>query len=103
MKKDLEAGDTLRHILDNLYLSVIEAVEHAVKAVQEEDEQAAESVVVMKARISRLVRETLEVQASTLDLEDPGRLEVFRIEMETVDDLRRIFTMARRIAKMQLP
>jgi phosphate:Na+ symporter len=103
VEKDLEAGETLQHILDSLYLSVIEAVEGAVKSVQEEDEKAAEAVVVMKERISRQVRETLELQARTLDADDPGRLEVFRIEMETVDDLRRIFTMARRIAKMQLP
>jgi phosphate:Na+ symporter len=103
VEKDLEAGETLRHILDSLYLSVIEAVEGAVKSVQEEDEKAAEAVVVMKERISRQVRETLELQARTLDDDDPGRLEVFRIEMETVDDLRRIFTMARRIAKLQLP
>lgn len=57
----------------------------------------------MKPRISTRVQETMEFQVRTLDLEDSERRNLFRIEMETVDDLRRIYTLARRIARLQQP
>ena len=97
------AGDTLKHIIDGLHASVLEALELSIRSVRDDDEVAAGEVLSMKKRIARLVRENLEFQATHLDLEDPNRLEVFRIEMETIDDLRRIYTLCRRIAKAQLP
>lgn len=99
----IAAGPTLKHILKGLFPAAIEALKGAIKAIREDDEVAADEVVAMKARVMRLVKETLEFQAEHLALDDPARLTVFRIEMETVDDLRRIYTLAKRIAKLQLP
>jgi phosphate:Na+ symporter len=99
----LAGGENLRHILGTLYETTIEALEKAIQATRDDDEVLAEEVIAMKARFARLVKETLEVQAETLSSESAGRLDIFRIEMEAVDDLRRVYTVARRTAKVQLP
>lgn len=103
MDEGIGAGETLQHILSGLYDSVVQAVETATRAVREDDQLAAEEVVAMKERISRQVRETLQIQADHLEAAEADRLVAFRIEMETIDDLRRIYTVAKRIAKVQLP
>jgi hypothetical protein len=42
-------------------------------------------------------------KASRLTADDPGYLELVRLEMSFVDQMRRIYTLAKRIAKVALP
>ena len=57
----------------------------------------------MKDDIHRLVDQALAHRAAMLAAEDPNRLAVFRLEMEAVDKLKRIYALAKRTAKGTLP
>ncbi len=83
--------------------AVSRSLEAAVRAVRDEDETAAEDVIRMKDEIHRLVARALEHQAAMLAAEDSQRLTIFRLEMEAVDKLKRIYALAKRIAKGMLP
>lgn len=98
-----EATEGFQQILGGLFADVRHSLLLATRSVRDADDAAADEVIEMKPRISTRVQETMEFQVRTLDLEDSERRNLFRIEMETVDDLRRIYTLARRIARLQQP
>ena len=45
----------------------------------------------------------MEHQASKLSPDDPQRLDKFRLETGLVDALKRIYTLAKRIARIEAP
>ena len=49
------------------------------------------------------VEEVLKYQASTLEVTAPEKLTLFRMEMEAVDKLKRIYALAKRITRAILP
>ena len=57
----------------------------------------------MKDEIHRQVEDVLKYQASTLDVVAPERLTMFRMEMEAIDKLKRIYALAKRITRAILP
>ncbi|MFQ5929657.1 MAG: hypothetical protein ACE5MK_08150 [Acidobacteriota bacterium] len=64
---------------------------------------AAQDVVTMKGDVNHLVEEALQYQAAHLAPLEPKRLAIFRLEMELMDGLNRIYTLTTRIAKVYLP
>ena len=96
-------GDDTLSLLTELYSSIVEAVENAVKAIRDNDQQAAESVLMLKDTIRDQTENLLSRKAERLKAEDPGYLDLVRLEMGFVDQMRRIYTLAKRIAKVPLP
>ena len=90
-------------MLVELYDSVVEAVEYAVRAVRDNDQQAAESVLMMKDTLREMSDRLLGRKAERLTADDPDYLELVRLEMSFVDQMRRIYTLSKRIAKVVLP
>lgn len=97
------SGEQTRAMLGEIYLSVVAAVEHAVKAIQDNDQQAAESALMMKSTIRDQTESFLGWKAARLSADDPNYLELVRLQMSFVDQMRRIYTLAKRIAKVALP
>ncbi|HHH38875.1 MAG TPA: Na/Pi cotransporter family protein [Sedimenticola sp.] len=100
---DSAPGDETRAMLEELYATVVEAVELTVRAVQEKDQQAAETVLRMKGRMREQSERLLAHKARRLTADDPDYLALVRLEMSFVDQMRRIYTLAKRIAKVELP
>ena len=98
-----KTGEETAAMLAELYLSVVESVEHAVQAIRDDDQRAAESVQILKSRVSEQAARILERKAQRLTAEDPDYLTLVRFEMSFVDHMRRIHTLAKRIAKVVLP
>jgi phosphate:Na+ symporter len=96
-------GDETRRMLQQLYASVIKSVELAVQAIRDNDQRAAESVLMMKDTLRDQSEQLLERKAVRLTAEDPDYLNLVRLEMSFVDQMRRIYTLAKRIAKVALP
>ncbi len=92
-----------RKMLTELYGSVVEAVGYAVQAIRDNDQHAAESVLMMKNTLREQADRLLERKASRLSVDDPDHLERVRLEMSFVDQMRRIYTLSKRIAKVVLP
>ncbi|UCB54132.1 MAG: Na/Pi cotransporter family protein [Thiotrichales bacterium] len=97
------SGDKTRTMLAELYLSVTKSVELAVHSIRDSDQQAAESVLMMKDTLREQSDRLLARKAERLTADDSSYLELVRLEMSFVDQMRRIYTLAKRIAKVTLP
>jgi phosphate:Na+ symporter len=98
-----ESGEETRNILLTLYTSVTESVELAVQAVRDNDQKAARDVLMMKEIIRDQAEQLTARKATRLRAEDPDYLNLVRLEMAFVEQMRRIYTLAKRIAKVALP
>jgi phosphate:Na+ symporter len=101
--RQIATSETTRHTLDALYARVCDAVEVAIAAIAELDEGRANTVINMKAEINGLIDEALRFQAQRVTPSDPGLIEIFRLEDEVIDALKRIYSLSKRIAKLLLP
>lgn len=99
----LEPSETTGLLVQDLADKVIYAVEQVIKAVREEDETAAEEVITLKGEVRRIADEFLVRQSERIGVEDSGHLNLVRLEMEFLDKLRGIYTLAKRIAKDFVP
>ena len=97
------SGDETRRMLRELHSAVVKSVEFAVQAVRDNDQQAAESVLVMKDTLLDSSERLLQRKATRLTGDDPDYLKLVRLEMSFVDQMRRIYSLAKRIAKITLP
>ena len=97
------SGEETRALLRELYLTVVAALEQGVKAVRDNDQQAAEAVLMQKDAIREHSERLIEHKAARLAAEDPEVLARIRLEMGFVDQMRRIYTLTKRIAKVALP
>jgi phosphate:Na+ symporter len=90
-------------MLRELHTSVVNSVEFAVQAIRDNDQQAAESVLMMKDTLWEQSEQLLARKATRLTADDPDYLNLVRLEMSFVDQMRRIYSLAKRIAKVVLP
>ena len=97
------SGEETRAILTELYDSTVKSVELAVKAVRDNDQNAAESVLMMKNVFREQSERLLGRKAARLSASDPDYLALVRLQMGLVDQMRRIYTLSKRIAKVTLP
>ena len=97
------SGEETRQMLTEFYNTVIKAVELAVQAIRDNDQRAAESLMMMKDQIRDQSDRLLARKAERLTAEDPDYLALVRLQMSFVDHMRRIYTLAKRIAKVVLP
>ena len=102
IERDLYPSETMRLALGELGGQVREAIANAVRSIAEDDRGRAEAVLDMKAEIDQQVDRVLRHQAGKLAPDDLKRLEIFRFEMGVVDDVKRLYTLAKRMAKLTL-
>jgi phosphate:Na+ symporter len=90
-------------MLTELYDSTVKAVELAVQSIRDNDQQAAESVMMLKRAFREQSERLLGRKAARLSAEDPDYLALVRLQMGFVDQMRRIYTLSKRVAKVTLP
>ena len=98
-----KSGEETRNMLLSLYRTIVEAVELAVHAVRDDDQKAAGAVLMMKDQIRDQVEQLLARKATRLTADDPDYLNLVRLEMAFVEEMRQIYTHAKRIARVSLP
>ncbi|MFC1665761.1 Na/Pi cotransporter family protein [Pseudomonadota bacterium] len=99
----VEPSKTSHILISDLTDKVSIAVEQVIQAVREEDETAAAEVINIKDEIRRIADEFLMRQSERIGVQDSGHLILVRLEMELLDKLRSIYTLAKRIAKDFVP
>lgn len=102
-EKGLRASDALNDMYENLHVAVSKAVAATIRAVEKDDEQAAQDVLALKDDVHLLVDQALQHQVLELRGDEPPSIETFRLEMEAVDKYKRIYALCKRIAKGALP
>ena len=90
-------------MLEGLYGTLCEALRLTVQALRDNDQRAAEEVLMLKDKIRDQANDLLARKAARLTAEDPEYLVLVRLQMAFVDQMRRIYTLAKRIAKDVLP
>ena len=84
-------------------VSVSRAVDSAIQAVTQENRQAAKVVTKMKREVNRMAAEAAGHQAQRLVAEEPNRLPAYKIEMDVLQNLKRVYYYAKRMARAAVP
>ncbi|MGB5777170.1 MAG: Na/Pi cotransporter family protein [Sedimenticolaceae bacterium] len=101
--RKLEPDETTRILYGELTELVKQAIGQVVAAIRGEDQQAAASVLALKDEVRRLADEALARQSERIGIAETGNIELIRLEFEVLDNLRRLYTLAKRIAKEFVP
>ena len=95
----VDVSQATRDMLEEFHLVVSRALDGALLAVTEKDEQAARGVVAMKREINRLADAARQHQARRLVTPEPKRLPAYTVEMDTLENLKRVYYFCKRIAR----
>lgn len=90
-------------MVKGLFETVRQGVELVVKAVGQNDQRAAQDVLLLKGDIRDLADRLFERHARRLRSDDPKYLQRVRLMMTFIEQLRHMYTLTKRIAKTQLP
>lgn len=106
MEKSLNAEITIsnkmRATLDVMQEKVTHALLDCVNAIRRGDDNRAKHVLHAKRELNALLDKVLAHQAERLVEDDANRLQLFSIEMEWTESLKRVYTVTKRIAKLHL-
>jgi phosphate:Na+ symporter len=92
-----------REMLNKLHAIVSTTAELAIDAVMENDQQAAQEVIGMKADIGRLMDSAAMHESRRLVAEEPNRLAAYTLEIDIIEKLKRIYYFSKRMAKAVAP
>jgi len=90
-------------LLEQLFQTIQASAHSALRALVEQDEQAAQTVVASRDAILELTARFHRQQAVRLAGDDPGRLLKLRVQLEILDRLRRLYSVAEHMAISVLP
>jgi phosphate:Na+ symporter len=90
-------------MLKKLHDAVSSTAEMALNAVTENNERAAQEVILMKADINRMMDSAAMHEAQRLVAAEPDRLPAYSLEMDIIEKLKRIYYFSKRMAKAVMP
>jgi phosphate:Na+ symporter len=90
-------------LLARFFETIREASQSALKAIVDRDERAAQSVVANRDAVWKLTAELHRQQAARLAQDDPERLLKHRVQVEILDKLQRVYSIAEHMAISVLP
>ena len=97
------SSEETRGMLEELYVTIYRSVELTVQALRDNDQRAAESVLMLRTSVREQSDRLLSRKAERLTTDDPEYVTLVRMQMALVDHMRRIYTLAKRITKDVLP
>jgi phosphate:Na+ symporter len=103
VESDHRPSSTINEMLGSLGEAAGAALGRAIDAVTHSDEGLAQAVISMKASQRQLVDRIYQHQARQLEQAGADGIAGVRMEMEILERLRRLYSLARRIAKEALP
>jgi len=92
-------SSSTREVLSEVHRAVAAATQRAIGSVAENDPVAAREVIAMKAALGRLTETAAMHEIKRLVAEEPNRLAAYTIEMDIIEKLKRIYYLAKRMAK----
>jgi len=100
---DIAPSPETTELLERLFQTIQESAHAALRALVAGDERAAQTVVGNRNAILELGSELHRQQAARLAQDDPNRLLKHRVQLEILDKLRRIYSVAEHMAISVLP
>jgi len=99
IEKRVSVSQPTQVVLSDFHQVVMDSVDAAIRAVAEDNIDAAQSVTRMKKEITRIADSAASHEARRLVANEPHRIEAYTIEMDIAEKLQRIFFFARRMAR----
>lgn len=103
LDENVQTSDAMEHLFHELGDKLESTLKNTVRAVAEDDEKAAADVLTIKADIDHLINQALEIQSEALAELGPEQIETIRNEMTVLENLKRIHTYLKRIAREIVP
>ncbi len=100
---DISTSKETAALLERLFQTIQQSAHAALQALVQRDERAAQIVVANRDAILELTAELHRQQAARLAQDDPDRLLKHRVQIEILDKLRRIYSVAEHMAISVLP
>jgi len=100
---DITPSKETTELLERLFQTIQQSAHSALQALVEGDERAAQTVVASREMILELTSAVYRQQAARLTQDDPDRLLKHRAQLEILDKLRRIYSVAEHMAISVLP
>jgi phosphate:Na+ symporter len=101
IEEGVVVSEATQAVIERFHNQVELAFKTAVKAISEEDKEAALMVKEMKREMAELAEETARHEVGRLVVDEPNRLQTFTREMEMIENLSRIYRLCRKIARVQ--
>lgn len=98
-----QTSEVTRELFRNFYHDVCESVEAAIKAITENDQQAAERVIMKKEDMKRYVDQILRRKSSRLGKDEKDYLKMARQEITLMQDMHHLYFFANRVAEVVIP
>ncbi|RCX28391.1 Na/Pi cotransporter family protein [Thioalbus denitrificans] len=95
----LHISRATQEVLTGLHAVVAETVTTALRAVADRDPEAAAAVIARKREFNRLVGSASRHEVHRLVATEPNRLPAYRMEVDVIEKLKRIYYFAKRLAK----
>ncbi len=92
-----------QQVIQEFHRAVKRALAAAMQAATQKSEEAARVVIDMKQEINRLADSAALHQARRLVAEEPNRLPAYTVEMDILQNLKRIYYFAKRMARLVVP
>jgi phosphate:Na+ symporter len=106
-RRRIELGVTISTettlVINDLAAQVLEAVDIAVGAVGQSNREAARQAIDMKADITSQTADALTHQMERLTVDEPLRIDSYRVESDIIEDLKRVYYYAKRAARVGVP
>jgi len=100
---DITPSKETSALFERLFQAIQDSAHKALQALVTGDERAAQTVVASRDVILELASELHRQQAERLAREDPDRLLKHRVQLEMLEQLRRIYSVAEHMAISVLP
>jgi phosphate:Na+ symporter len=97
---DVQVSPVTREILERLHRKVGWALEQVLVALAKEDPELADQVIAAKPEINALADEADAHLSRRLVADEADRLALFRLETDTIENLKRLYYFVKRIAKI---
>ncbi len=100
---DITASKETAELLERLFQTIQQSAHAALQALVKKDERAAQTVLASRNAILALISDVYRQQAARLTQTDPDGLLKHRVQLEILDKLRRVHSVAEHMAISVLP
>ncbi len=99
IEKNITISATTTEVLAKFHNIIAEALDTSINALVNRDTLSAMEVVQLKRKIRKAAHQANTHQANRLLANEPDRLQTYALETDIIDNLRRIYSYAKRIAR----
>ena len=103
IEQGLNVSPETTSVLREFHVEIVEALDLAMLALTQKNEDAARRVAKMKREVNSLERAATAHQAERLVADEPDRVVNYRLEVDVISALKRIYYFTKRIARVSVP